>query len=86
MEWVDVLGTGTVYSLTVNRQPWMPGLEVPFAVVLVDLDEHPGVRIVGRLRGTDPDGARIGMTVRPGTTEGPGGAFIPCFEAVTPSR
>ncbi|HVU72756.1 MAG TPA: OB-fold domain-containing protein [Mycobacteriales bacterium] len=83
MEWVDVTGTGTVYSLTVNQQRWLPDLEVLFAVVLVDLDDHPGVRIVGRLRGIAPEDATIGMKVRAGTEPGPDGTSIPSFEAVT---
>ena len=82
MEWVDVTGTGTVYSVTVNHQRWLPDLEVPFAVVLVDLDDHPGVRVVGRLRGVAPDDAHIGMTVRAGTEPGPAGSHVPSFEAV----
>lgn len=83
MELVEVTGTGTVYSVTVNQQRWLPDLVVPYAVVLVDLDDHPGVRIVGRLRGVAPEAATIGMTVRAGTEPGPDGMHIPSFEAVT---
>ena len=49
--WVEVTGTGTIYSFTVNHQRWLPDLEVPYAVVLVEFADHPGVRIAGRLRG-----------------------------------
>ena len=84
MEPVEVTGTGTVYSVTVNRQRWLPDLAVPYAVVLVDLDDHPGVRIVGRLRGIAPEDALIGLRVRAGTEPGPDGVAIPSFTAATP--
>ena len=49
--WVEVTGPGTVYSYTVNHQRWLPDLEVPYAIVLVEFADHPGVRVVGRIRG-----------------------------------
>jgi uncharacterized OB-fold protein len=72
-----------VYSLTVNHQRWRPDLEVPFAIVLVEFPDHPGVRVAGRLRGIDPDEARIGMEVEVGFEPGPEGFAIPSFVAVT---
>ncbi len=55
-------GRGTVYSFTVvHRAPaGFAGL-VPYAVVLVDLDE--GVRVLGRLHTGDPRHVRIGQRV-----------------------
>jgi hypothetical protein len=79
---VEVTGRGRVYSLTVNHQRWLPGLEVPYAIVLVEFDDHPGVRVVGRLRGCAPDDAAIGMDVEVGFEPGPGGFAIPSFVAV----
>ena len=70
---VEVTGPGTVYSFTVNHQRWMPELEVPFAVVLVELADHPGVRVVGRIRGIDPADVTIGLPVEVGFEPGPGG-------------
>lgn len=78
---VEITGRGIVYSLTVNHQRWLPDLEVPFVVALVEFEEHPGVRIVGRLRGCDPEQARIGMAVDVGFEPGPGGVSIPSFVA-----
>lgn len=77
----DVTGPGVVYSFTVNHQRWLPNLEVPFAVVLVEFDDHPGVRVAGRLRGCPPDAAAIGMRVEVGFEPGPGGYAIPSFLA-----
>lgn len=85
MEWVEVSGPGVVYSYTVNYQRWLPGLDVPYVVVLVEFPDHPGVRVVGRLRGADPAAVRVGMTVGVGFEEGPGGFAIPSFVA-DPSR
>ena len=79
--WVEVAGPGIVYSFTVNHQRWLPDLEVPFAVVLVDFPDHPGVRVAGRLRGCAPDDAAIGMPVDVGFEPGPGGVAIPSFVA-----
>lgn len=81
MTWVEITGPGTVYSFTVNHQRWLPDLEVPYAVVLVEFPDHAGVRVVGRLRGCDPGDAAIGMTVAVGFEPGPGGFAIPSFEA-----
>lgn len=77
----EITGPGRVYSLTVNHQRWLPDLEVPYAIVLVEFDDHPGVRVVGRLRGCDPLDARIGMGVEVGFEPGPGGFAIPSFVA-----
>lgn len=79
---VEVTGRGTVYSFTVNHQRWMPDLEVPYAVVLVEFPGHPGVRVVGRLRGVDPEAVVIGLAVEVGFEPGPGGQAIPSFVAV----
>jgi len=79
--WADVTGPGTVYSYTVNHQRWMPDLDVPYAVVLVEFADHPGVRVAGRLRGCAPDDVAIGMAVDVGFESGPGGVAIPSFVA-----
>jgi len=78
---VELTGPGEIYSFTVNYQQWMPGLEVPYAVVLVEFPDHPGIRVVGRLRGCDPTSVRIGMPVAIGFEPGPGDQPIPSFVA-----
>ena len=79
---VEVRSRGRVYSFTVNHQRWMAGLEVPYALVIVEWPEHPGVRVMGRLRGCAPEAVSIGMPVEVGFVEGPGGFAIPSFVAV----
>jgi len=78
-----VSGDGVVYSLTVNYQRWLPGLTVPFCIVIVDFPGHPGIRVAGRLRGCAPEEAFIGMAVGIGFEPGPGGFAIPSFVAVS---
>lgn len=78
---VEVTGPGEVYSYTVNHQRWLPGLGVPFAVVLVEFAGHPGVRVAGRLRGCAPEDVAIGLAVDVGFEPGPGGFAIPSFVA-----
>ncbi|MFA7509248.1 MAG: OB-fold domain-containing protein [Mycolicibacterium vanbaalenii] len=55
-------GNGTVYSYVVHHAPKVPGRTLPFVIVLVELDE--GVRMLGELRGVDPDQVEIGLPVR----------------------
>lgn len=78
---VELTGPGVVYSSTVNHQRWLPDLEVPFVLVWVDFPDHDGVRVVGRLRGGDPDDVHVGMVVDVGFEPGPGGFAVPSFVA-----
>jgi uncharacterized OB-fold protein len=55
-EWSPVATTGTVFTHTTVRRPFLPGTskaDVPYHVILVELDGVPGVRLVGRLREGD---------------------------------
>jgi hypothetical protein len=62
--WTPVAGTGEVYSFNVMHQVYHPGFadEVPYAVVLVKLDE--GAKMISNLVGVAPPDIRIGMRVR----------------------
>lgn len=57
--WSEVSGAGTVASWTVVHPPvlavWQSA--VPFVILLVELDDAPGVRMVGQL--VDTDGGRL---------------------------
>lgn len=48
-EWVAMSGTGTIYSWIVVHPPVLPAFagEAPYAVVLVQLDDDPTLRLVG---------------------------------------
>jgi uncharacterized OB-fold protein len=40
---VAVAGTGVIDTYTINAQPWLPGLDVPFVIARVRLDDVPDV-------------------------------------------
>jgi uncharacterized protein len=64
-EWTPVAAAGTVFTHTTVRRPFLPGAtkaDVPYTVVLVELDGVPGVRLVGRMRAGDEP--TIGQRVR----------------------
>lgn len=61
-----VAGTGVVYSYTVNHQPWAPGMAVPFALAVVDVDGAPGVRVTAEVVGADPESVAIGQRMKVG--------------------
>ena len=62
-DWVRVSGRGTVFSWAVMHQVYHPGFanDVPYAVVVVELDE--GARLVSNLVGCAPDEIRADMPV-----------------------
>ena len=63
-EWRAVGGTGTLHSWTVADHQVHPAYPVPYTIVLVDLDDAPGVRLLGHLPG-QPRPARRDADARP---------------------
>ena len=59
-----VSGRGTVLTFTINHQPWFPGMEVPFVVAIVELDEQPGLRLTTNIIECPPEEVYIGQSVR----------------------
>ena len=65
--WQAASGTGTVDSWTVTHHGFGPGVETPFVVALVRLDDQEDIRIPGYIDGpADGSGLEIGMPVRVG--------------------
>jgi hypothetical protein len=56
-----VSGRATLWTFTVNYQPWMPGPELPFVVAIVALPEQEGLRLTTNLIDVEPDDLAIGM-------------------------
>jgi uncharacterized OB-fold protein len=56
-------GRAVVHTFTVNHQAWMPGLEPPFVVAIVELPEQEGLRLTTNILGIDPADVSIGMPV-----------------------
>ncbi len=65
VEWAPMSGRGTIFSFVVAHPPVLPAFQerAPFAIVLVELDEDPRLRIVGNLLQVPPAAARIGLPV-----------------------
>jgi uncharacterized OB-fold protein len=59
-------GLGRVESVAVVHHPVHPALadRVPYAIVLVSVDDVPGVLVTGNVVGTAPEAVGIGERVR----------------------
>lgn len=59
-------GIGKIESVSIAHHAVHPALQqhVPYAIVLVSVDDAPGVLIVGNVVGTAPDGVKIGDRAR----------------------
>lgn len=60
LDWIDVRPTGSVYSWYRSWQPHDGA--VPYRVVLIELDDVPGVRLLGTALGDPNQSIRIGST------------------------
>jgi uncharacterized OB-fold protein len=58
-----VSGRATVAAFTVNRQPWIPGLEPPYVVAIVELAEEPDVRLITNVVGVPLEEVSVGLAV-----------------------
>lgn len=56
-------GIGTIVAVTINHQPWMPGLEVPYTIAIVELDEQAGLRLTSNIIGDNALDSQIGQRV-----------------------
>ncbi|EKF21234.1 hypothetical protein C731_4820 [Mycolicibacterium hassiacum DSM 44199] len=59
-----VSGQGTVFTYTVNHQPFNPAVPVPYVVAIVQLDEQDDLRVAANIVDCEPDSVRIGMRVQ----------------------
>lgn len=58
LEWVKSSGKGTLYSFTTVYRPQQPTFEVPYTVIVVELEE--GYYMLSNLIGVEPDEIKIG--------------------------
>jgi uncharacterized OB-fold protein len=58
-----VSGRGVVYAFTVNHYQWLPAMEPPYVVALVELVEQDGLRLLSNIVGCPVDEVRTGMEV-----------------------
>ncbi len=74
-----VSGRGTVFTFTINHQPYNPAVPPPYAIAIVELDEQDGLRFTTNIVNVDLDEIEIGMPVRV-VFEQHGEVFVPVFE------
>jgi len=76
VEWVEAMGTGVIYSMTVTRVPIFPDMPPPYVVALVQLTEGP--RLLSNIVGKP---CQIGDAVRVTWRERAGAPPLPIFES-----
>ena len=78
-------GSGSVRSWTVMRQSFLPGFDVPFVLVDVELSAQADLRLIGRLVDGPDAPLRLGAPVRLVFEDLAPGVAVPAFtlEAVS---
>ena len=66
VEWIELPGTGRVYTFTIIRHPLRPEFVdvVPFVVAVISLDGAGEARLISNVVECDPDTVVVGMPVR----------------------
>jgi len=59
-----VSGDATLHAFTINHQPWIPGLDPPYVIAIVEFPEQVGLRLTTGLVAVDFDDVVIGMPLR----------------------
>jgi uncharacterized OB-fold protein len=77
--WRDVRPEGTLWSFTTTHRTLRAGFDAPYTVVVVELDDAPGVRLVGHRPG-EPE-LTIGMPMRAAFEQLGDEVAIPRWEA-----
>jgi uncharacterized protein len=63
LEMRPVSGRGTVFTYTVNHQPFNPAIPVPYVIAIVQLDEQEDLRIATNIVDCEPDSVSVGLPV-----------------------
>ena len=58
-----VSGRGVIYAHTVNRYQWVPDMDPPYVVALVELVEQVGLQLMTNIIGCELDAVHTGMEV-----------------------
>lgn len=80
---VQVSGRGRVHSFTINHKAWIPGLQVPYVLALVEIEEQEGIFLPTNIIDCDPARVHIGMSVEV-AFEAVEDLFVPLFRPVLP--
>ena len=58
-----VSGHGTVFTYTVNHQPFNPTVPIPYVIAIVELAEQADLRIATNIVDCEPDSVYVGLPV-----------------------
>jgi uncharacterized OB-fold protein len=82
LSWERSAGTGTIYSWTIVWRPQSPAFEVPYAPVIVDVDE--GWQILSNVIGCEPGAIAVGLRVTVEFHATESGFSLPYFRVDSP--
>jgi uncharacterized protein len=75
-----VSGRGTVFTYTINYQPFNPAVPVPYVIAIVTLEEQSDLRIATNIVDCEPDSVHIGLPVEVRFEHAAGDdVFVPVF-------
>ncbi len=80
-EVVVVSGRATLAAVTVNHQMWIPTIEPPYVIGIVEIEEQPSVRLTTNIVGCDVGDVHIGMPLQVDFEEHDD-VFLPVFRPV----
>jgi uncharacterized protein len=80
-----VSGDAVVHTFTINEQAWIPTLDPPYVVAIVELPEQAGLRLTTNIVNCAPTEVYIDMPVRVAFEEYDD-VWLPFFEPVAPRR
>ena len=82
--WDTLTGLGKINTWTVVTHPVHPAAieKVPYVVVVVDLDDQPGLLMVSNLVDCDPNNIRFEQRVQVAYIAHPSGQKIPVFREI----
>jgi uncharacterized protein len=83
-----VSGRGAIHQRAIVEAQVVSGFEadVPYACLIVELEEEPGLLVAGNLVGADPYAAVIGRPVTVTFVARPDGVVLPAFELTAEVR
>ncbi len=74
----EVSGRATLVGVTVNHQMWIPSIEPPYVIGLVEIEEQPSVRLTTNIVDCAEQDLEIGMSLEVGF-EHYEDVFLPVF-------
>jgi uncharacterized OB-fold protein len=81
IEWVELPGTGSVYSYTIVSRSLTPEMDdsIPYAPAVIALDGADGRRLISCVVGASLDSVRVGARVRVSWEDRADGETVPRF-------